>query len=113
MFGELKSEQKHKYYDIHLNKRDYTCTFEALYQNLICSDVPAIVNGSWMHELKELEIDITDVQDSAPIKILIGADVAGNLYTGQSKILKCGFVAIETLLGWTLMGKVPIHKKTQ
>lgn len=46
------------------------------------------------------------LQDSSPIELLIGADVAGKLFTGQKKILKCGLVAIETVLGWALMGKV-------
>ncbi|XP_076645562.1 uncharacterized protein LOC143355011 [Halictus rubicundus] len=36
-----------------------------------------------------------------------GADVAGRLLTGRRHILKCGLVAVETLLGWTLIGKVP------
>lgn len=41
------------------------------------------------------------------IEILIGADVAGKLLTGNVHQLKCGLTAVETQLGWTLMGKVP------
>ncbi|GFU06861.1 CCHC-type domain-containing protein [Trichonephila clavipes] len=34
-------------------------------------------------------------------------DVAGKLITGRREELKTGLVALETKLGWTLMGKVP------
>lgn len=38
---------------------------------------------------------------------MIGADVGGKLLTGKRVQLSSGLVAVETLLGWTLMGKVP------
>lgn len=38
---------------------------------------------------------------------MIGADFAGRLLTGQRKLLDCGLVAVETVLGWTLMDEVP------
>ncbi|GFX81511.1 integrase catalytic domain-containing protein [Trichonephila clavipes] len=41
------------------------------------------------------------------IEVLLGADVAGKLITGRREELKTGLVALETKLGWTLMGKVP------
>lgn len=37
---------------------------------------------------------------------MIGADIAGKLLTGRRKELKNGAIALETLLGWTLIGKV-------
>jgi len=64
-----------------------------------------------MNELRELNIPLTDGPDkddhAQPIKILIGADIAGKLMTGRTKQLKCGLTAIETHLDWTLIGKVP------
>lgn len=36
---------------------------------------------------------------------MIGADIGGKLLTGNRKELKSGPVALESLLGWTLMGK--------
>ncbi|XP_051160117.1 uncharacterized protein LOC127280858 [Leptopilina boulardi] len=39
--------------------------------------------------------------------VLIGADIAGKLLTGNKLDLENGLVAFETLLGWTVMGKVP------
>lgn len=47
-------------------------------------------------------------RDVLSVSILIGADIAGKLLTGRRHILKCGLVAVETLLGWTLMGAVPL-----
>lgn len=37
---------------------------------------------------------------------LLEADVAGTLYTGRQYILSCGLVAIDTLLGWAIMGRL-------
>lgn len=55
---------------------------------------------------------MSDTIDSTePIQVLIGADVAGKLMTGRFHILKSGPVAVETLLGWTLMGKLPVDSK--
>ncbi|XP_050517463.1 uncharacterized protein LOC126892072 [Diabrotica virgifera virgifera] len=54
-----------------------------------------------------MNISLSDVGHIAPIEILLGADVVGKLYTGRKYQLQCGLVAVETLLGWTLMGKVP------
>ncbi|GFV61670.1 uncharacterized protein TNCV_188281 [Trichonephila clavipes] len=48
-----------------------------------------------------------DIQENiGPIEVLLGADVAGKLTTGRREELKTGLVALETKLGWTLMGKV-------
>ncbi|XP_035213372.1 uncharacterized protein LOC118187295 [Stegodyphus dumicola] len=53
-------------------------------------------------------IRLTDTQGNpGPIEVLLGADVAGKLFTGKREELRTGLVAIETKLGWTLMGKVP------
>ncbi|GFU51505.1 integrase catalytic domain-containing protein [Trichonephila clavipes] len=41
------------------------------------------------------------------IDIPIRADVMGKILTGRRKVLSSGLVAVETYLGWTLMGKVP------
>jgi len=70
-----------------------------------------IKNASCSKELRDLRIRPTDTgdddQNSKPIQVLIGADIAGKLLTGRRHILQCGLVAVETCLGWTIMGKVP------
>jgi len=64
-----------------------------------------------MDELAELGIQLSDgprkCDHAASIKVLIGADIAGKLMTGRTEQLKCGLTAIETHLGWTLLGQVP------
>ncbi|GFW24008.1 integrase catalytic domain-containing protein [Trichonephila clavipes] len=57
----------------------------------------------YLAELKQGYIQ----ENTGPIEVLLGADVAGKLITGRREELKTGLVALETKLGWTLMGKVP------
>lgn len=54
---------------------------------------------------EEYDIRIAeDPHDPKEILLLIGADVAGKLITGKIKSLG-DLVAIETKLGWMVMGK--------
>ncbi|GBM18019.1 hypothetical protein AVEN_238408-1 [Araneus ventricosus] len=47
-----------------------------------------------------------DIEDNlGPIDVLIGADVAGRLFTGKRRVLSSGLVALESYLGWTIMGE--------
>ncbi|XP_072389479.1 uncharacterized protein [Diabrotica undecimpunctata] len=101
--------QNHDCYDVELNHDTYSCTFEALDQAVICNSVSSIFDGPWTEELRKLNIEISDSYDSTPIELLIGSDIAGKLYTGRRHIFNCNLVAIETLLGWTLMGKIPVE----
>ncbi|XP_050503531.1 uncharacterized protein LOC126882602 [Diabrotica virgifera virgifera] len=111
LFGGSELAQKHDCYNVNLSYNNYSCTFEALDQPVICSDISSVFNGPWMEELKRLNIEITDSGDTSPIEILIGVDIAGKLYTGRRHILGCGLVAVENLLGWTLMGKIPLDQQ--
>ncbi|KAF6199956.1 hypothetical protein GE061_006254 [Apolygus lucorum] len=58
--------------------------------------------GTLFKELEELGIVVADFSEE-DVDIFIGTDFAGKLFTGKKKKLKCGLVAVETLLGWTLM----------
>ncbi|XP_018394550.1 PREDICTED: uncharacterized protein LOC108773288 [Cyphomyrmex costatus] len=110
---DLKSDsQRHRRYIVRLSSLDgkYACNFKAFNQDVICDSIPCIKSGSWNKELRNLNIRLTDIEDneenSGRIQILIGADVAGKLLTGRRQLLKCGLVAVETCLGWTIMGKI-------
>ncbi|XP_011858695.1 PREDICTED: uncharacterized protein LOC105556222 [Vollenhovia emeryi] len=114
LFGNMSSEIKdHKKYLVHLRSLDgnYACNFKAYDEEKICAEVPLWDELPRMNELKELDIQLTDGPGESvhaqPIKILIGADIAGKLMTGRTQQLKCGLTAIETHLGWTLMGETP------
>ncbi|GFR15062.1 uncharacterized protein TNCT_364291 [Trichonephila clavata] len=109
LFGGRKSEtQRHNCYKIYLYSLDgkYSCSLDALDQDIICNDIASVRYGPWMRELKRKKIFITDFQnDSGPIEILLGADVVGKLFTGKREELMSGLVAMGTKLGWTLMEK--------
>lgn len=108
LFGGTQTETvSHTCYKIRLGSltEDFSCNFEALDQQLICNHVSSIKKGPWLDELKQIGIEITDLQDG-PVDVLVGSDVAGKLFSGRKHDLECGLVAIHTLLGWTLMGKL-------
>ncbi|CAG7834409.1 unnamed protein product [Allacma fusca] len=111
LFGGVNSEPvEHIRYDVPVAKLDgtYHCSLHLLDQEKICSAVPKVPRGPWLGELKQRKIWISDVgNENSNVDILIGADLAGKLMTGQVKHLKSGLVAIETKLGWTLMGQLP------
>jgi hypothetical protein len=80
----------------------------ALDQSVICGDIPRLKKGPWERELREQNIWISDYGEGCPnIEVLLGADVCGSMLTGQLFKLKCGLIAVETKLGWLVMGKVP------
>lgn len=114
LFGNIKSKQQvHKMYRLHLSSKidSYSCELDVLDQPAICGTIPHVPPGPWLKELKEQQIFLSDIEeDNLPISILIGADMMGKLLTGNKYQLSCGLVAIETLLGWTLMGKLEEEK---
>ncbi|ENN78854.1 hypothetical protein YQE_04685, partial [Dendroctonus ponderosae] len=107
LFGGGELSHKHDCYDVKLSYGNYSCTFEALDQPVICSSVASIFRGPWTEELCRLNIQISDSVTSSPIEVQIGSDITGKLYTGRRHILQCGLVAVESLLGW--MGKIPLE----
>ncbi|XP_042911003.1 uncharacterized protein [Parasteatoda tepidariorum] len=71
----------------------------------ICSELPRIQYRSLLADLASRGIEITDVgKDTPPIRVLLGADVLGRILTGKIEVLRSGVSAIETLLGWTILG---------
>ena len=63
--------------------------------------------GCGARNLKKYDVQLTDYDESEDaVSLLIGADIAGKITTGRVHQLSCGLTAIQTLLGWTLMGKL-------
>ncbi|XP_008205950.1 uncharacterized protein LOC103316068 [Nasonia vitripennis] len=107
--GESSGTVKHKKYVVKIGSlsSDFKCNFTALDQRVICKDVPSIKRGEWCREMKDLDISLSDLDAKEDaVAILIGADIAGKLLTGKRHILRCGLVAIETYLGWTVIGAI-------
>ncbi|GBO14560.1 hypothetical protein AVEN_211491-1 [Araneus ventricosus] len=111
LFGGVSTkEYKHNCYIIYLKQLNgsFTCNFEVLDQAVICENVPPVSEGPRLDELKDLGVILTDTNVySESVQVLIGADIMGRLLTGKRKLLSLRLIAVETLLGWTLMEKVP------
>ncbi|XP_055936870.1 uncharacterized protein LOC129966470 [Argiope bruennichi] len=82
-----------------------TVFIRVLSQPVICESVPPTIPAIHLKELNDYGIHVNDDYDG-PIEILIGADVAVKHITGGCKSLSCGLTAMETRLGWTIMGRI-------
>ena len=115
LFGGVSGKcEKHDVFLIRLRNLDgsYACNFSAMDQNTICGSISCIKNDEWVNDLRAHKINLTDVGDkNDPIDVLIGADVAGKLMTGKKYDLENGLTAVETFLGWTVIGKLPKESK--
>lgn len=109
LFGGVKTEPRvHYQYEVTICSLDGSreCCLKAFHQDEICKNLPVVPMGDWIHTLKSRNILLSDVgRSQEPIALLLGADVAGRLYTGKIEQLVEGPTALETKLGWTLMGK--------
>lgn len=116
--GKRSGITSHKMFLLHLSNLndDFECSVEALGQDIICGDLPTVPSGPWIEEMVAFGVNVSDfVNVDGPIELLLGADVAGSMFTGNMKKLSHGtLVAIETYLGWTVSGKMPSpsHKKS-
>ncbi|XP_068086362.1 zinc finger protein 397-like [Anabrus simplex] len=94
---------------IHTSEKPYWCNVCVLDQANIASLIPLTRPSTEMEEeLQQLGFKLTEDMPG-PIDILLGADIAGKIWSGNRVILSSGVVAVETLSGWTLMGS---EKKT-
>ncbi|KFM70283.1 Transposable element Tcb2 transposase, partial [Stegodyphus mimosarum] len=83
--------------------------FKALGHKVICGTIPPVGRRNLINELKENNIYLNG-QSDGPIEILVGADVHGKLMTGSFRLLPSSLAAIETKLGWTVLGKNSISE---
>ncbi|XP_055933000.1 uncharacterized protein LOC129963021 [Argiope bruennichi] len=86
--------------------RKYSTPLSVLEQQKICSTLPRIHDRKLLSEFASRGIKLTDVgigRDSPPIRVL-GADILGSILTGRIEVLSSGVSAVETLLGWTILG---------
>ncbi|XP_043463557.1 uncharacterized protein LOC122499334 [Leptopilina heterotoma] len=109
LFGGVKSTpEKHGVYLIHLKSLsgEYACNFQAMDKEVICGDVAFVKSAEWKKELENNGVFLSDVgEGKKSIDLLIGADVMGKLLTGRKYDVENGLMALETRLGWTVMGK--------
>ncbi|GBN38796.1 hypothetical protein AVEN_75281-1 [Araneus ventricosus] len=117
LFGEERiNEELHNVYKIELGSLDgnFNCNFDVVDKDIICNDVPSVSYGPWIDELKSMNIQMFDIEANlGPIDVLIGADVAGRLFTGKRRVLSSGLLAMESYLGWTIMGKTNLPSEKE
>ncbi|GFY26522.1 integrase catalytic domain-containing protein [Trichonephila clavipes] len=87
-------------------------SFEVLSEKKICGFISKIEDKRILNELKNKEIILSDLNcKETEIGLLIGADNIGKLWTGNLIEFDSGLTAIETKLGWTVIGKVCSNDK--
>ncbi|UYV76034.1 hypothetical protein LAZ67_13002233 [Cordylochernes scorpioides] len=78
---------------------------EALEETIICGNISPVETGPRQWELDKKGITLTKVDNNkTEIDILIGGYYYGQLLTGKIEQLAGGLTAIQTVLGWTLIG---------
>ncbi|GBN94076.1 hypothetical protein AVEN_248723-1 [Araneus ventricosus] len=105
--GGISPASEHKSYMVNVESlnRKYSTPLSLLEQQKICSTLPRIHDRKLLSELASRGIKLTDVgRDSPPIRVLLGADILGSILTGRIEVLSSGVSAVETLLGWTILG---------
>ena len=70
-------------------------------QDVICGDIPMIRKAHWLNELKSKNVKLCDLNnnfdsDNESIDMLIGADIAGKLFTGNKFDLSNGLTVLES-----------------
>jgi hypothetical protein len=81
--------------------------FPLLGQDQICSTLSRIPKGPWLKLLKQQGVYLTDLQPgSTEIEVLFGADSCAQLLTGALKRIQDSIIAVDTALGWTVMGRL-------
>ncbi|XP_074028329.1 uncharacterized protein [Leptinotarsa decemlineata] len=111
VFGGFQSEPKiHDVYNIIIQNPNNTFETEVnvVEQVKICNNLPRLIDLSVIDYLKQRNIILSDTRNfdvSNEIQLLLGADVFGKLLTGKIENLMNGYVALETYLGWTIMGQ--------
>ncbi|KAI5738661.1 hypothetical protein M8J77_009685 [Diaphorina citri] len=108
--GNVSEVADYNVYNLNISQLDNSnlCNFDVLGLGKICSTVSTIPQGPWIQELAKHKVQLSDIgRNSTEIEILIGSDVAAKLWTGNNVPLRSGLVAMKTILGWTLSGRLP------
>ncbi|UYV74373.1 hypothetical protein LAZ67_11003269, partial [Cordylochernes scorpioides] len=105
--GQTTEEKAHSIFHFQLDNVDEGKAFkmEALEETIICGNISPVETGPRQWELDKKGITLTKVDNNKTvIDILIGGDYYGQLLTGKIEQLAGGLTAIQTVLGWTLIG---------
>ncbi|KAF5282883.1 hypothetical protein FQR65_LT14186 [Abscondita terminalis] len=113
--GKMSKIVTHNQFKIELFDKKCSKKIEVnlLDQEVICGSIPRLTRGPWLKELSEKRIWVSDFGEGQPpqIDILIGGDNIGKFITTKYVHLRCGLIAQETILGWTLTDELPSEKE--
>ncbi|GBM18133.1 hypothetical protein AVEN_75542-1 [Araneus ventricosus] len=110
--GNQTPEAVHYHYSINVKRIDgkFSCQVSVLDQPKICKTLPRVHDKHLLAELENHGIVLTDTgEETPPLRLLLGAGVLEKILTGKIEVLKAGISAIETSLGWSVLGS---EKKT-
>ncbi|KAJ8866312.1 hypothetical protein PR048_032155 [Dryococelus australis] len=86
---------------------------QAMNQKIIAATIPSVaVDCTMADELPNHKIQLAKDSDS-PVELLMGADIAGKLWTGRRNVLFSGLIVMETVFGWTVMGRRNVSETTE
>ena len=89
-----------------MSTKGVSINLNVLESDKICENLPTLKPGPWLTTLKKNKIWISDLEPATTdeIDVLIGDDYYGQLMTGQILHLKSRLTALETKLGWVVLG---------
>lgn len=109
VFGEVVTEPKtQKSYKVKVVSigNNFQFPIEVMEQNQICGKIPLLTQEEIEELLYKENISLAHHEEAPTvIEMLLGADVLGKLLTGKIKETTSGLTAIQTYLGWTVMGQ--------
>ncbi|GFU39668.1 integrase catalytic domain-containing protein [Trichonephila clavipes] len=118
LFVGIVKKGNHRIYCLNLSNIDksFSLDVNVMDQEKICVPLAKFNDISSVSEMKRLGILMCDTsinenvclyeKDPNEVHILLGADIASEILTGEIKHLHKGLVAVSTKLGWTVLGKV-------
>ncbi|XP_073986124.1 uncharacterized protein [Rhodnius prolixus] len=109
LFGGMEvKKQTHYVYEVELQDlaEHFSCKTSVLDQGKICSWVPRLEDMKCLESLMSKDILLSDTgRSDLEIKLLLGADTLPQILTGKIEEIENGLLAVETRLGWTVLGK--------
>ncbi|XP_054706953.1 uncharacterized protein LOC129216761 [Uloborus diversus] len=108
LFGGVETEKiQHSAFKCELQeiRGNFSCEAMLLDKDIICGKIPKISKSDAEYFTKN-GIFLSDVEtDDSEISVLLGADYLGKILTGSISQQPNGLTAVQTYLGWVVMGK--------
>jgi hypothetical protein len=107
--GQVTERRSHNQHQVRIEslRGGRSLSLPLLGQERICSTLPNIPKGPWLEQLRREGIFLTDLQQGdKEIEVLFGADSCAHLLTGVIKKIMESIIAVDTKLGWTVMGRL-------